>query len=143
MVIVLFIALLSGGLSLLSSLLVERLLTERIALLGSFVGLQISHNSGVAFGVSFVPFVQMALILVALVAVVWMARSVRNFIQQIAYGLILGGGIANIIDRLFDGLVTDYFQVGTFPIFNVADSCITIGVLMLLLEMLVLRRRKL
>lgn len=151
MAIVLFIALVSGIVSLFSSLLAERLLTERIPLLGSFAGLQLSHNTGVAFGIRFPPVLQELLIAVALLAVLWLAiRSTRQLQNPYALrptpyalGLILGGGIANIIDRLRDGLVTDFFQVGTFPIFNVADSCITIGVLMLLLEMLVLRRRKL
>ena len=132
----------SGVLSILGMLLADRFLTERIAIAGSLAGLHLSHNPGVAFGISFAPFVQMALILAALLAIVWMSRNVRSFLQQIAYGLILGGGIANIIDRLPDGLVTDYFQIGTFPVFNVADSCITIGVLILILEMLVWRRRK-
>lgn len=132
----------------------ERFLAVRIPLLGSFAGLQLSHNSGIAFGFILPPVVQELLIGLALVVVAWMAiRSIhssnnRSFLipntlipnPQIAYGLILGGGLANIIDRLPDGLVTDYFQIGTFPVFNVADSFITIGVLMLILEMLVSRR---
>ncbi|ALM10408.1 MAG TPA: signal peptidase II [Candidatus Peribacter riflensis] len=124
-----------------AAVLADRLLSERIAIFGSFVGLERSFNPGVAFGLTFVPWLQMGLILVALLAVASMVRTSQGRLQQAAFGLILGGGIANLIDRLRDGFVTDYFQVGTFPIFNVADSFITIGVLMLMME-LVLKKRK-
>jgi signal peptidase II len=136
-------------LSILGMMIADHFLTHRIALVGSFVGLQLSRNPGIAFGLHLPPVVQELLIGLALLIVLWLAiRSSRSYPlpptpYPLAYGLILGGGIANIIDRLSDGLVTDYFQVGTWPIFNVADSCITIGVLMLLLEVLVLKRRKL
>jgi len=146
--------------SLLSSILVDKFLQGRIPLLGSFVGLELSHNPGVAFGMRLPPVAQELLIGLALVIVAWMAvrstrlpqtrrePAVRSYALRptpyaLAYGLVLGGGLANIIDRVPDGLVTDYFQIGSFPIFNVADSCITIGVLVLLLEILVPCRRKL
>lgn len=124
----------------LSAVLADMFLVRRITLMGSFAGLQYLQNPGVAFGVTFAPALQIIVIITALFAVLWMARGTREKGEQIAYGLILGGGIANIIDRLRDGLVTDFFQVGSFPVFNVADSCITVGVVMLLLEMLVWRR---
>lgn len=142
---VVLIAVVSGALGVLGSFFAERFLSGRIPLLGSFTGLELSHNPGVAFGVHFPPAVQEILIAAALLAVLWLAvRTVRSRQSQklqaksykLAYGLILGGGIANIIDRLPDGLVTDYFQIGTFPVFNVADSCITIGVIILMWEML-------
>ncbi len=50
--------------------------------------------------------------------------------------MIVGGALGNVIDRIRDGAVTDFFQVGGFPIFNVADSFITVGVGVLLLEMI-------
>ncbi|MDD5041071.1 MAG: signal peptidase II [Candidatus Peribacteraceae bacterium] len=140
---VFLIAVLSAGVSVIAAVAADSLLLQRISILGSFVGLQHALNPGVAFGISFAPLLQISLIAVALLAVAWMARKTKGTVERVAYGLILGGGIANIIDRLPDGLVTDYFQVGTFPVFNVADSCITVGVLMLFWEMLIVRRRKL
>ncbi|MDD5751193.1 MAG: signal peptidase II [Candidatus Peribacteraceae bacterium] len=128
--------------SALAAVLAETFLAERIAIIGAFAGLQLSLNPGIAFGIRFMPFLQMLAITVALAAVIWVAvRSLHTQLQDIAFGLIIGGGLANLHDRLTDGVVTDFFQVGRFPIFNVADSCITIGVLILLLEMLVLRKR--
>lgn len=137
---VLLIAALSAGISVLSAVAADRLLSGRISIIGSFLGLQHSLNPGVAFGVSFAPALQVSLIVIALLAVAWMARKTRGMGERIAYGLILGGGIANIIDRLLDGLVTDYFQIGTFPVFNVADSCITVGVFLLLVEIFLKRK---
>jgi len=128
-------------LSVASALLVDRFLIERIAVLGSFAGFQLSHNPGIAFGLRLPPVAQeiligIALILVAIIAVRH-ARQMANRkwpMANISFGLILGGGIANIIDRIPDGLVTDFIQIGTFPTFNVADSCITVGAALLLWE---------
>lgn len=52
---------------------------------------------------------------------------------RLAMGLQLGGALGNMIDRLTVGQVTDFISVGNFPVFNVADSSITIGVIVLLL----------
>ena len=128
--------LLSFCASVLTAVLTNAFLTERIAVIGSFVGLQRSFNEGIAFGINLPPVLQEILILVALGIVGFMAlRAAPVRLSQVGFGLILGGGLANIVDRVPDGLVTDLFQVGSFPIFNVADSCITVGVTFLLLEM--------
>lgn len=111
----------------------DAFLHERIALISSFLGLQPSQNQGVAFGIS-LPF-QSLLVLVAILTVfIFAVRTARSSLSLFGFGLILGGALGNIADRLLDGLVTDFIQVGTFPIFNVADSCITIGVCLLLWE---------
>ncbi|MDD5623465.1 MAG: signal peptidase II [Candidatus Peribacteraceae bacterium] len=125
------------GLSVLATLLVERFLATRIAIVGSAIGLVRSFNRGVAFGITLHPDIQIFLIAIALFAVFWMAfRAKQNPLAQVGFGLIIGGGIANIFDRVQDGFVTDFVQVGSFPIFNIADSCITVGVVLLLLEAL-------
>lgn len=121
-------------------------LSERIAILGSFVGLQYSLNPGIAWGIRLPSGLQELLILCAIIAVGYVAyqsckpvSDISYFVfrlRQIAFGCILGGGLANMIDRLRDGFVTDFFQIGTFPIFNVADSFVTIGVSILLLELM-------
>lgn len=110
-------------------------LHERIALLGRLVGLLPAYNPGIAFGVQFPRGVQECLILIALGLVMYVAfHAERSRIGDMGYGLIVGGAMGNICDRFMDGLVTDFFQIGTFPIFNVADSCITIGVIFLLAQ---------
>lgn len=131
----------SSGISLFISvvcaLVVERFLDERIAIFGSFAGLQKSHNPGIAFGIELPGGFQEVLIALALIIVWRLAwKTAKSKLSAIGFGLIIGGGLGNIVDRFPDGLVTDMVQVGTFPIFNVADSCITVGAALLLLEAL-------
>ena len=121
-------------LSLAGRLLSETFLTARIPILGEFLGLSPTENAGVAFAITFSPILQIVLIGVALLLVLFLAyRARRHRASALGFGLIIGGALANILDRLDDGLVTDFFQVGSFPTFNVADSCITVGVGVLLL----------
>jgi signal peptidase II len=129
--------------SLLGMELAHALLTERVSLIGTFVGLYPSFNDGVAFSITFPLFLQYGLIFAALALVCVLAyKSPRTFWNSLGFGMIIGGSLGNIIDRLLDGFVTDYFQVGTFPIFNVADSWITVGIAVLFLGYLAERRQK-
>ncbi|MDD5055553.1 MAG: signal peptidase II [Candidatus Peribacteraceae bacterium] len=124
--------------ALIASLIAQRfaeMLTAPVPLIGQFASLRLSHNAGVAFSIPLPPMVQAILIPGALVLVCIVAcRSARDRLSGIGFGLILGGAIANLVDRLPDGLVTDYLSVGTFPIFNLPDACICIGAGLLLLE---------
>lgn len=131
--------------SVFSAIAADIWLSQRISLFGEFAGLQYSLNPGIAFGIRLPVGVQEVLIGMALLAVGYLAYQSRKpglHLQQMAYGMILGGGVANIIDRLPDGFVTDYFQIGSFPIFNVADSFVTVGVGLLLVEALFSKRGK-
>jgi len=83
---------------------------------------------------------------VATVFIVWMLRShggQRLFSWALA--LILGGAIGNVIDRLLHGYVVDFIQVHAggwyFPSFNIADSAITLGAILLILDELLRVRR--
>ena len=114
-------------------LLAEAFLTSRIAIFGSWVGLALVENQGVAFGVVLPPTVQELLIAsVLLLFIVLAYRHRSSALHALGFGLIIGGALANIVDRINDGLVTDFFQVGSFPVFNIADSCITLGAALLL-----------
>jgi signal peptidase II len=57
-------------------------------------------------------------------------------------GLQLGGAAGNLIDRLLVGRVTDFISIGTFPLFNIADSSISVGVAVLLLGVWVKERNE-
>ena len=83
---------------------------------------------------------------VAAVFIVWMLRSHGG--QRLfswALSLILGGAIGNVLDRLLHGYVVDFIQVHAagwyFPSFNVADSAITVGAVLLILDELMRVRR--
>jgi signal peptidase II len=61
-----------------------------------------------------------------------------------ALGLILGGALGNVIDRLTLGVITDFLEFGInrhyFPVFNIADSCITVGAAIIILSLGIKRR---
>ena len=128
--------------SILGKLLADHFLSAPISLLGPFLSLTYTENLGIAFGIRFPPMMQSLLILLSLCLVVFLAyRSKGSRLQQIAFGLIIGGACGNLLDRALDGLVTDFIRVGSFPIFNIADSCITIGAFLLLADLLFLQSR--
>ncbi len=60
------------------------------------------------------------------------SHSDRSWITKFTVGLLLGGAVGNLIDRLVAGKVTDFIDVGPWPIFNLADSSITVGITLLI-----------
>jgi len=101
-----------------------------------FLGVDIVHvrNHGVAFGAFAGGGTRVAVISgVALVAlVVWFVRHTGTPLAWLPTGLLLGGAVGNIFDRIRDGAVTDFVKFPAWPAFNVADIAITFGVLSLL-----------
>jgi signal peptidase II len=94
-----------------------------------------TRNSGVAFGAlsggGAVVTIVIAAAVVALLA--YFATHVQRPLFWLPTGMLLGGAIGNVIDRVRDGAVTDFVQLPLgFPAFNVADMSITFGVLALL-----------
>jgi signal peptidase II len=107
------------------------------------LGMQVGRNSGVAFsliaGHTVLAFV-LSLVLTAVVAVV-AVRSVP-VAPAVVFGLLLGGGVSNEVDRIarrHTGGVVDFLTLPHWPTFNLADSAITVGVIGLVL-LLVCRR---
>lgn len=101
-----------------------------IALAGAF-RLALGYNSGVAFGVGEqVPPVVLGTVALA-IAVALLAAAVRRHIAAWAGGLVVGGAVGNLLDRVRDGVVIDFLDVGSWPTFNVADVAIVAGSLAL------------
>ncbi len=71
----------------------------------------------------------------------WYRKEGASTSVHIAFALIFGGAVGNIIDRLRFGYVHDFIDFRVWPVFNVADSAITIGVCLLLVQMLVHEKR--
>jgi len=63
-------------------------------------------------------------------------------LMRIAMSMQLGGALGNLIDRVIFGPVTDFISVGTFPVFNIADASITVGVGILILGLWLSERRE-
>lgn len=97
------------------------------------------HNTGAAFGIF--PqggsiFLVIALVVSAVILYYYHQLPADAWLARLALGLQLGGALGNVIDRVRLGYVVDFFNVEYWPVFNVADSCIVIGVLLLGLEIL-------
>jgi signal peptidase II len=115
----------------------------------SFFNLALTYNRGISFGLfnegAGVNALIFSLAAAAIVGVLvfWLSRVTSPFLG-IAIGLIIGGAIGNVIDRIRLGAVVDFldFHLGTlhWPAFNIADSAICIGVGAMLLDGLLLRR---
>jgi signal peptidase II len=92
------------------------------------------RNTGVAFGAfSGGGVVVIALVAAALAALLfYFVTHVDKRLVWLPTGMLLGGSIGNIIDRIRDGAVTDFVKLPAWPAFNVADVSITFGVLVLL-----------
>lgn len=71
---------------------------------------------------------------------IWYRHERGGWDTHIAFALVLGGAVGNILDRIRLGYVVDFVDLHWFPVFNVADSCITIGVCLLLYRMIVHER---
>lgn len=139
-----------GGVVVLLDLLTKQWIVDTLILyevrpvLGEFFRLTYTHNPGAAFGINIGehsrPFF-LALSLVALVVLAWMYRitSREDSLRLSALALVCGGAVGNILDRLrYEAGVVDFIDVGfggtRFWIFNVADSAVSIGAVLLLLS---------
>ena len=111
--------------------------------IGRWVGIINVHNSGAAFGTApaLAGFFLVASVVVAVGLVVYVARNPLQLWTYVTLGLIMGGTLGNGYDRIVHGTVTDFIDVHFWPVFNVADSAISIGVV-LLIAANVLRRRE-
>ena len=114
-----------------------------------FFNLALTYNRGISFGLFNggaglnAVFFSLAAAAIIVVLVFWLSRVSSPFLA-IAIGLIIGGAVGNVIDRIRLGAVVDFldFHVGYlhWPAFNLADSAICIGVAAMLLDGLLLRR---
>jgi signal peptidase II len=120
-----------------------------VSIIGADVELRLSRNSGAAFSLfqGFTP----VLAVLAVVITVVLVRAVRRAedrLSVVALALVLGGAAGNLIDRIarspgfLEGAVIDFVKVGSFPTFNVADSAITIGALLLIGSLLLPERAR-
>jgi signal peptidase II len=97
--------------------------------------LTLSHNNGVAFGLAGGAGVRLVVVtLVALAVIAYLfARNPTRRGMWVAVGLVAGGAIGNLVDRIRADAVTDFIAVGSWPPFNLADVSITLGVVLLVL----------
>jgi signal peptidase II len=111
------------------------ILSQSVPIIKGIFHLTLIHNRGAAFGIlkNQVPL----FIFISLFAIILIyfnlkkSRNKENIVFNISLALILGGALGNLIDRLFLGYVIDFLDFRIWPVFNVADSAITIGAILL------------
>ena len=123
----------------------------RVIPVTSFFNLVLGWNRGVSFGIlNFESQLSAWLLPIAVIAIivalgVWLYRADRLRVAA-ALGLIIGGAIGNLVDRLSFGAVTDFLDFHAWgnhwPAFNLADSGITVGAIVLILDSLFVREEK-
>ncbi len=109
-----------------------------------FFNLVLVWNRGVSFGMfgdgSAGPWLLVLLAVGIVAALLWWLRKAEGLLSVASLGLIIGGAVGNVIDRLVHGAVVDFLDFHAagwhWPAFNVADSAITVGVVLLLAESL-------
>ena len=117
------------------------LVDDPIEVIPGFLSLTYVENPGAAFSLlpGAGPLVGLAAIAVA-IGVLWSLRKERPTLEVAAFGLIVGGAIGNLVDRIFrgdgflDGKVIDWIDLWWIPTFNIADMAITIAVGLLLVQ---------
>jgi signal peptidase II len=133
--------LLAGAVVVLDQVL-KALVTSRFAggdyaeLFGGLVRLDYTRNTGAAFG--FLPnggvlFAGIAVAVILAILLAYRKLGSAPLIVRAALGLVLGGALGNLIDRVRLGYVVDFIDLRWWPVFNLADSAIVVGVLLLLL----------
>ena len=103
-----------------------------------------AHNSGAAFGIgqSGTLIFLAASAAVAVALVYYVVRYPQSPFVSLMLGLVLGGTVGNGYDRLVHGTVTDFIALHWWPVFNVADSAISVGVVGLLAVYMLRQRRE-
>jgi len=93
------------------------------------------QNGGLIFGI-------LAVIVSAFLIIYYAQLPKDETIMRVAMSMQLAGALGNLIDRILFGPVTDFISVGTFPVFNIADSSITVGTGLLILALLLYERKQ-
>lgn len=108
-------------------------LNESISVIRGVFDITLVYNRGAAFGIfrnQAYLFIISALVAIVLVAVS-LKKNKHNKYYLVCLSLILAGAVGNLIDRIRLGYVIDFFNFHFWPVFNIADSAITIGAIML------------
>ena len=116
---------------------------QSIGIIPRIFHLTLVLNTGAAFGLfknknEF--FIAASLVVIVLIfAYVWFDKE-KDLISLSALGMVLGGAIGNLIDRIMFGYIVDFLDFRVWPVFNIADSSITIGAVLLILRLLFKKR---
>lgn len=122
----------------------NHLATHSIKLIGP-LSLELVYNSGVAFSIGSgnAPVVTVIEFLVVL-GIIFYALRIKKIGQAVGFGMVVGGALGNISDRIFrhnNGAVIDFIHTGFWPTFNLADTSVVLGIVVILLASRSTRQR--
>ena len=121
---------------------------EAVSILGDILWFKSTLNTGVAFGMfsdsTLLFIVISSLATVIFIYLIFSKKFLTSKMEKICLGIIMAGTVSNLIDRIFLGGVRDfiYLKFINFPIFNVADMCITIGMVLLCIVIIFKKPKK-
>lgn len=128
-----------------AKVLAVRHLTDEpdVQVIGDLLQLHLTYNPGAAFSLGTRFTVVLTLLAaIATLVVLWLSRHLANRVWAVGLGLLLAGIDGNLIDRIFRdpsplrGHVVDFLMLPNWPIFNIADICINVGVALILIQVL-------
>ncbi len=127
-------------------------LYDSVPVIGDFFRLTYTHNRGAAFGInvgehSRVFFLILSLVALGVLALIYRSTPVWDRLRVVALSLVAGGALGNILDRIrFERGVVDFLDFGIgasrFPVFNMADTAVSIGAALLLISFYLEGRRE-
>ena len=138
-VTVIVIALVVTAIDALAKIWARHALATHAIHVGGAIWLRLQYNSGISFSINRSgPLLTSVVTVVIAVVVFAIGLQAASGAPAVGFGLLLGGGVANVIDRLAarPHRVTDFVAVGSFPVFNLADASITVGFVVLLVAAL-------
>ncbi len=107
-------------------------------ILGNFVSLTFVKNEGAVFGI--LQGARLFLVILSVLSLAAIAFVINRYQLAkpflVAVGLIVGGIAGNLLDRIFVGYITDFISISKWPVFNIADSAIDVGVLIFIVLVL-------
>lgn len=111
---------------------------KSLVIIKSFLSLTFVRNEGAVFGLfQGTRFVLILLSLIALAIILLIFKKVKFSLTFVfALSLVFAGVLGNLIDRIFLGYVTDFINIGKWPVFNVADTSIDFGIVLLIISVL-------
>ena len=114
------------------------LLNKNFTIIPNFLNITYTENRGGAFGIGTSTIITIISIIIIVGILIYIIHERKKNINYIPFILILAGSIGNLIDRICKGFVVDYIDINLFnyPAFNIADICIVLGVLIILIQMI-------
>ncbi len=107
---------------------------NNINIINKYISIIYVKNTGAAFSIlSGNNILLIILSIIMFLLIYYISKNYHDILSDISFGLIYGGLFGNLLDRIIYGYVRDYISVISFPIFNIADMSIVIGVILLII----------